>query len=614
MRIETDNCSKSRIGRRKRILIEVIVGIAIVVGALCLISKPLSAQIKQTWAKISHTKNITADLSEKQVLDSVHQIVNYQLDSVHYDNYIEIALSKKDVYKVEFINEDSRDYIIINTKSRLDESDIYLYMVPDHIATRGYDSIVVSALYGDGNYWVDFVATLKDPNLADYKDHNIVDFEIKKLDIQISEDDMLKLTKKRDEAVALKILLGSENDYVPATVCSGGNHYDADIRLKGDWTDHFNTNKWSFRIKLHKDSLWGMKKFSIHRPESRKGESEYVIHALYKQNGGVSLRYSFIDVIINGEYKGVYAVEENFDKITVEHSLKREGPILKFSEDAMWTGQAYYLIQNHTEFENSFVDIFELGKTLENDVLLGYTKYAVDNLNRYIKGEINADEVFDLDLYARYFAVLDTLCSSHGTVWFNMRYYYNPLTAKLEPITFDELMLNDGVYFHPVNTDPIIQSLYEDDIFFKLYVKYLKENLLNYDTFIEQEKDTISQSAYIVSRGYYNFKDSDYYHRKLDAYHDRLNQILYNYDNIFTGVLKKEKLNIYFDPYRLGFINIIEISYQHKKLDIQYEEDGIVIDTATLDDFKQEDIADIVITFIRKDTDEVCRQSVITLE
>ncbi len=96
----------------------------------------------------------------------------------------------------------------------------------------------------------------------------------------------------------------------------------------GIWVDHLTTDKWSFRIKVNGGCVWGMQEFNIQRPESRYGIGEYLIHTMYNEAGGVSLYYDFVDVVINGEYMGVYAVEESFDKTVPEGAQRREGPIL----------------------------------------------------------------------------------------------------------------------------------------------------------------------------------------------------------------------------------------------------------------------------------------------
>ena len=43
----------------------------------------------------------------------------------------------------------------------------------------------------------------------------------------------------------------------------------------------------------------------------------WVLRVYIDKEGGITLRYEFIDVVINGEYKGVYALEEAFTKLPV---------------------------------------------------------------------------------------------------------------------------------------------------------------------------------------------------------------------------------------------------------------------------------------------------------
>ena len=57
---------------------------------------------------------------------------------------------------------------------------------------------------------------------------------------------------------------------------------------------------------------------------------------LLKEEGLPSLRYQFRPLILNGEYMGIYAIEEHFDKILLESNSFKEAQILKLSESLMW--------------------------------------------------------------------------------------------------------------------------------------------------------------------------------------------------------------------------------------------------------------------------------------
>ena len=60
---------------------------------------------------------------------------------------------------------------------------------------------------------------------------------------------------------------------------------------------------------------------------------EWFAHKIFEYEDILTTRYIFVPVIINGEKKGVYALEEHFDKQLLEHRKRREGPIVKFDEN-----------------------------------------------------------------------------------------------------------------------------------------------------------------------------------------------------------------------------------------------------------------------------------------
>ncbi len=101
--------------------------------------------------------------------------------------------------------------------------------------------------------------------------------------------------------------------------------------------DHLEGNKWSFRIKLKgNNSYYGLKKFSIQDPSTRSFMMEWFAHQLFEKEDILTTRYQFKVVYINGVNKGVYALEEHFNKRLLEYRNQREGPIVKFDESGIW--------------------------------------------------------------------------------------------------------------------------------------------------------------------------------------------------------------------------------------------------------------------------------------
>jgi len=500
----------------------------------------IAAKLSEPFAKnylLSHFLiNITQEnISDHVVFPSEKFTAVFNPGEIINDNYLHIGLSGSDIYKISFFREDQSDFIIISTKGTGNAK--FLYMIPNAIAQSGYDRIEITPLGGDWDFWMEGFETLDNPNPADYPEHQIIDFEIEKLEIEIDKEDLAKIEQKAREAYDLGILLTEEDDYVPAVIRADGKKDDAEIRLKGDWTDHLQQGKWSFRIKMDQEAPWGMTKFSMHRPETRNGVSEYLIQKFYREHGGIGLRYDFIDVLINGEYIGVYALEEFFDKRLIENAHRREGPIIKVNEDYLWERRAYYSerIENWDFGENSDVgymdfDVFSINKTLENPALFENAAYGITALNKLLAGEVNAIDIFELEHFAKFFATLDVFNSCHGNIWHNFRYYFNPITAKMEPITFDNLPKAGLCDSSSKSSDPLIIPFFADQSFTKMYVQYVEQYIDEYDSFLRKESENLRRIEIIFQRDSIRFED---FTTHLDELHHIIRTTLHESDYAF---------------------------------------------------------------------------------
>lgn len=481
-------------------------------------------------------------------------------------HYLKLDLSKNDTYRVEFLDDnDLIDYILVDTSIENENDNCsLLYLVPEHIIEKGYTSIRIYAIAGDEDYHVYFLDITQDIELAEGVDY-FVDFEIKKIELEIAQEDYEKIARDRQEAIELSILI-SDGIYVPASAYVSGEKFDTEIRLKGDWTDHLEGDKWSFRIKVDDDCIWGMSEFSIQDPDSRDGVGEYLIQEFYRDAGGVALRYNFVDVVINGKYMGVYAVEEGFTKRAVENSLKREGVIIKPNEDQMWESWAYYEETSKYSEEIAEYKPFSMNKTLNDEKLKNYASYAINNLNSYFSGNVNFSEIFDVEMFGKYYAILDLLKSHHGTEWHNMRYYYNPVTSLMEPITFDELFLyssnSDVLYNYHFNVRDMFRN---DEELSQAYFEYLFYYAKEFEYFVERHQSEILELEYILSRDGYEETSLDEIYDNVDyildlkndqgvdvTYTTEGNEVVINYYNNNPFPITKE--NVYIND------NLVEFS------------------------------------------------------
>ncbi len=308
-----------------------------------------------------------------------------------------------------------------------------------------------------------------------------------RLTLDIKHTDFQKLAYAREIALQRGLLLTSPDDLVPATLRYRDGTAKVKVRLKGDWADHLLGEKWSFRVKVKgANSVMGMKVFSLHHPRTRRFIYEWIFHQALQREGLLNLRYEFVDLTVNGKSLGIYALEEHFDKRLIERNERREGPILSFNEDLHWRDIHATGARGHSSptglrgARASYVDAFRMKSLRGNPAQWDQFLAAASLLEAFRAGELPVSQVFETKQLAMYFALLDLLGAEHSASWINLRFYYNGITARLEPIGFDG---NAGSPLdHPLGSSQSLSAddsdltamLFADPAFFAEYVAALE--------------------------------------------------------------------------------------------------------------------------------------------
>tara|TARA_Y100000310_G_scaffold342034_1_gene443442 strand:- start:14921 stop:17617 length:2697 start_codon:yes stop_codon:yes gene_type:complete len=393
--------------------------------------------------------------------------------------------------------------------------------------------------------------------------------------IDIAWDDYQKLEYKRQQALEAGALISSGEDYVPATIRYKDQSISTKLRLKGDWLDHLEGEKWSFRIKIKGDkTLFGMNTFSIQKPKSRGYIASLIYYVTNRKEGVMSLRYDFIEVVINGENKGIYNIEEHFDKIMIEDNQRREGVILKFSEDVLWeeTVEVMKFIPNKLDIYNyqwdrsfSLFDSSKIeplnNKVLEDPILHSQFIKSKNLLELFRNGELRTSQAFDVDLMAKYFALSTLFGTNHPAEWRDIRFFYNPITSKLEPIAYDGDLASEPLYVldsYFGGEWMFFNKVFKDQIFIERYIQELERisNKEYADKIYSELNDEVERTKKII------YKDEPTY-----VFSD---EILYN--------------NIEIINFRLNSTNNLNAFFQ-RSLPL---EDKVVISVGNIDYFPLE--------------------------
>jgi hypothetical protein len=262
-------------------------------------------------------------------------------------------------------------------------------------------------------------------------------FEFETISLDLTDDALAKIEAKRAKALEMGILVQEDDDFVSVRFNETGV---AKARLKGDWTDHLEGDKWSFRINLKKGEHWnGMRKFSLMTPEARGFMGECVLHKLYEQEGVLATSYEFVHLKFNGESRGVFAAEAHFSKELLASSGRPKGPILKFNEDPAWAMNLDSGAVEHQHFttDAAEIEVYSSSKYLSDSAMYKQMVRGRNLLYAHQHNLLPADEIFDIERMASYVALIDVMQAKHDIRWSNSRFYYSPESGRLEPIGYD---------------------------------------------------------------------------------------------------------------------------------------------------------------------------------
>lgn len=283
-----------------------------------------------------------------------------------------------------------------------------------------------------------------------------------------------RLQNVRDRALERGVIVQSPEDMVPAEIEFEGRRHPAEIRIKGDWTDHVETDKWSFRIKLDDSKILGMRVFSVQSPDTRGKLWEWFVSAALRRENVLAPRGTFVNVALNGNPVGVYYLEEHFAKELLESQGRREGPIVLFDEATRWATmlQVHDLPEKGVQLPvpasarpaldvgSAAVRAFGEKRIASDAGLASSLSSAVDKLRALRELAVTSgstadalrhmqaldelrgrtvEDLFNVDRLACAHSLLSLFQVFHSLIWHNLRFYHDPVLDRLEPILFDNM-------------------------------------------------------------------------------------------------------------------------------------------------------------------------------
>lgn len=267
--------------------------------------------------------------------------------------------------------------------------------------------------------------------------------EPSELSLHVEQADLDVLESVVEAARERGVIMPEGNDYVPAELAFEGATFKAKVRIKGKMSDHVKGSKWSFRVIAKKDKgFLGMQRFSLQHPGTRNYLCDWFYHRLMRGEGIIALRYGFIRLKFNDEDLGIYAYEEHFGPELLANNGRLKGPIFRFDPSLFWVHRLNMMQQvRYNEpfgaYEAAALDAFGGGDLEKDSVQRRYMEEAVGRMDAFRRGDLRASEVFDADKLGRRHAMLDLVGGHHSMDWSDVKFYYDPVVKRIEPIAYE---------------------------------------------------------------------------------------------------------------------------------------------------------------------------------
>jgi hypothetical protein len=263
------------------------------------------------------------------------------------------------------------------------------------------------------------------------------------------------LLGQRATALSDGVYLASENDFQPATIelrNSDGQIQEIPVRLRlrqGPAANLGDGEKWPLDVRTRDgETIFGMRRFILQDPAENNWLNQWAFSRSLERAGLLASHTYFANLVLNGEPQGIYAIQEGFGEDFLTSQGRVPGVIVEFDADRLWEIIRYYEGNDEAALADPFlnlttadyhafeVDAFRDSSLLRDPELAAQRSQAIGLLRSLQEGKIEASDVFDVEKYGEFLALVDLWGATEALSLVNLRFYYNPDSGKLEPIGF----------------------------------------------------------------------------------------------------------------------------------------------------------------------------------
>lgn len=321
------------------------------------------------------------------------------------------------------------------------------------------------------------------------------------VDIKVKQKNILVLNSDRENG---------GRSWVPASLSLNETAQSKDLKIKirpkGDRQLHKDSfASMSLRVNMKGDNrLFGLEEFSVQDPIIRGYAWELLVAEILKSQGLLTLQSKVANFSFNGESRGLYVFEEVPSKITIERNSRKSGPIFGLDED-------------YGSELDSVLDVYDSKNWEDSNIYIHAKGNLLSQFAAVRSGGIFSENIFDLDEWAKYFALIDLFGTFHGAIPKSVKFYYNPVIGKFQPLLFDahkgagsfeqyimgDLKMNPETIeceFTCQNRD-FFNGFLGNEYFFNTYLTYLEK--FSKKEFVKKIENVYKDKFYKIDQKFY---------------------------------------------------------------------------------------------------------------
>ena len=222
-----------------------------------------------------------------------------------------------------------------------------------------------------------------------------------------------------------------------------------EVRINGDLKDHIDISNLisSLDVKLDTGSIFGITRFKLLIPETRRSDNEVFSSNLLKHLNFLSPRTFYVESSINGNKTHKFIFQEKISKEMLEHNGFREGPIIESNEKYIWNTSEDPFFRDDKKLTGDplmFARIINeewANRSFENKII---AIEAVERFNKSLFATLNDNQVNneilseDTTYIYMFEAANRALIANHGVATnHNRQFFYDRLTNTFIPVYYD---------------------------------------------------------------------------------------------------------------------------------------------------------------------------------